>query len=411
MNFLIDQIKEQKILEMEVDFDTFIKDNNISESAVIHTMAFDKSVFVEEKEVREYLKDKYFYSPDITSMETSFVVALVAGNQIDIESQVEVNIRRGVTAFAADLLPVPCFDEIRFNDKGEVNLSFKFDTVNLNEGLPYIIEIARVAEGEHPSYGKLVITQEHLESMKSNFESNVAGVDLAVNEDHKKNEAFGWFKDVFLSFDKQTLYGQVKWNTKGIQALSEKEYRYFSPEFRFNYVHPHTGVEHGTTLLGGALTNYPFLKMEAITELNNKNPQGEKIVSKENTQIDLSIHNEKVVELSAKITEVQGKLVTTETKNVELSDKVKELETEIKQSKAAVVNEKLFTEGKINKAQLVALNEGKTAFEVLALGAKMNTEAKGGEGSDDGEVKLSAKEKKLAKSLELTEEEFAAGNK
>ena len=46
MAFLIEQIKEQKILEMEVSFDDFIKENNISESAIIHTMIFEKAVFL-----------------------------------------------------------------------------------------------------------------------------------------------------------------------------------------------------------------------------------------------------------------------------------------------------------------------------------------------------------------------------
>ena len=38
MNFLICQIKEQKILEMEVNVDNFIQENNISEDAIIHSM-------------------------------------------------------------------------------------------------------------------------------------------------------------------------------------------------------------------------------------------------------------------------------------------------------------------------------------------------------------------------------------
>lgn len=412
MSFLIQQIKEQKILEMEVNLDDFIKEHNISESSMIHTMVFDKEVFVDEKEVREYLKDKYFYEPSISETDESFVAQLVSSSQIDNETQIEVELRRGIVAYAADMLPLMSFDTVEFNDKGEINLSAKFGAINLNEGMPHIIEIARVAEGEHPTYGKLKITQAHLESMASNFKSKVTGVDLSVNEDHKKNEAFGWFKDVFLSFDKQTLYGQINWNTKGTTALSEKEYRYFSPEFRFNYTHPHTGSEHGATLLGGALTNYPFLKMEAIVELNNKQKTGEIKVS-ENKTIDLSVHESKVVELSAKITEVQGKFDASEEKNVELSNKVAELEKTIDQAKKEAVHTKLFNDGKINKAQLVALNEGKSTAEVIALSDKMNTEAKGSSevNEENEEINLSAKELKMAKQLDLTPEEYVTLNK
>lgn len=412
MNFLISQIREQKIIEMEVNLEDFIQENNISERAMIYRIEFDKEVFQEKKEVVEYMRDKCFWNPEITETDSSFIAMLNSPNQMDDETEVTVELRRGVTATAADLLPVMTFEEVQFNDKGEVNLSSKFGSIDLSEGLPHIIEIARVAEGDHPSYGKLKITQEHLESMEVNFKSKVTGVDLAINEDHKKNEAFGWLKDVFLSYDKQTLYGQVNWNAKGTTALSEKEYRYFSPEFRFNYTHPHTGVEHGPTLLGGALTNYPFLKMDAITELNNKNDsQGEKTVSKETT-IDLSVHNEKIVELNGKITTIQGKLDASEARNVELNDKVKELETKIEKADKEKVHEKLFTEGKISKAQLVALNEGKTMLEVLALNEKMNTTPKGSDETPSNDVvELSAKEKEVAASLGLTDEEYAKYNK
>jgi len=407
MRFLIDQIREQKILEMEVNLDDFLKKYNISEQSMIHTITFDKDVFEKEIEVREYLKDKAMWEPNISEIEGLWIAQLVPSAQIDIETEIEVDLRRGVIAMAAELLPVMNFEEFQFNDKGEVNLSSKFGTINLHEGLPHIIEIARVAEGDHPTYGKLKITQEHLQSMVINFKSNAAGVDLAVNEDHRKNEAFGWFKDVFLSFDKQTLYGQVQWNTKGIQALSEKEYRYFSPEFRFNYTHPHTGVEYGPTLLGGALTNYPFLKMDAITELSNKQT-GESTVS--TPTIDLSVHNEKVVELSAKVAEVQTKLNETEALNIELSAKLKEVEAKMEKEAKEKVHGALFAEGKINKAQLVALNEGKSMLDVLSLAAKMNLEAVGTDEVAAPTVELSSKEKEFAKNLGLTDEEYAKYN-
>lgn len=408
MAFLINQIREQHLLEMEVNFEEFIVDHKISEDALIHTMVFDKEVFKEETEVREYLQDKHFYSPKVLEDEKSFVAVLTAPNQMDVDTEVEIELRRGVVAKAADMMPIMTFEEVQFNDKGEINLSSKFDTIDLSEGLPHIIEIARVAEGEHPSYGKLKITQEHLESMVTNFKSNVTGVDLSVNEDHKKNEAFGWFKDVFLSFDKQTLYGQINWNSKGTTALSEKEYRYFSPEFRFNYSHPHTQVEHGPTLLGGALTNYPFLKMEAITELNIKPTEKENVVTKETT-IELSDHNSVVVELNGKITEANSKLDASESRNVELSAKVEELTNQIELSEKKEAHKALFDNNKINKAQLDALNEGKGMLEVIALSEKINTAPTGTSGTAPELVELSAKEEVIANQLGLTAEEFRNG--
>ena len=166
MNFLIDQIKEQAILEMEVNIDNFLEENNISESAVIYELNFDSEVFADEKEVREYLKDKCFYNPVIQNGDNGIIARVVSASQIDAHTTVEIELRRGVTAKAGDLLPVQSYDEINFNAKGQTTFgSSKLfgdgETINLHEGLPYIIEIARVAEGEHPSYGKLKITQEH----------------------------------------------------------------------------------------------------------------------------------------------------------------------------------------------------------------------------------------------------------
>lgn len=403
MNFLIGQIKDQKILEMEVNLEDFIQENNISESSVIHTMVFDKAVFENEKEVREYLKDKYFYSPIIEDNGNEFTATLISANQINPETEVQVELRRGVIAHAADLVPIHCSTDICFNDKGEINFSSKFGAIDLSEGLPHIIEIARVAEGEHAAYGKISITEETLEAFKNNFESKVTGIDLAVNEDHLKNEAFGWYKDVFLSFDKQILYGQIDWNTKGTTALSEKEYRYFSPEFRFNYVHPHTGVEHGPTLLGGALTNYPFLKMDAITQLNNKQT-GEKAMP----TIELSVHTEKVVDLNTKLSAAQIELNAKTTENISLSEKVKVLESTIALNAKSSAHEKLFTEGHINAAQLEAMNAGKSMIEVIALSTKTNAAAKGAGKDEQTDVELNDAEKKVAKQMGLTDEQYNA---
>jgi phage I-like protein len=410
--FLIDQLEEQKELEGEVAVAKYVKDNNISESAMVYKLIMSKSVYKTEKEVREYLDDKYLDDDNIVENADNFTVGIISENQIDLENSVNVEIRRGVMAYAAEILPMPSLYDMNgfnFSEKGEIKSGTDLTDINLNDGMPFIIEIARVAEGEHPTYGKLKITQQHLESMENNFKSKVTGVDLAVNEDHKKNEAFGWFKDVFLSHDKQTLYGQISWNTKGAQALSEKAYRYFSPEFRFNYVHPHTGKEYGAALLGGALTNYPFLKMDAITELSEKeiNKKG---VTKMQT-IELSEHNKVVVELNNKVNVAQAKLDVALAREIELSDKVKSLESDIEKKSKEAAHKALFDAHKINAAQLVALNEGKSMLEVIALNEPMNTKGAGTSEKTKDVVELSNDDKAIAAKLGLTDEEFQAANK
>ena len=404
--YLVDQLEEQKELQGEVEVSKFIKENNISDNAIVYRLVFSKKVFKTEVEVREYLDDKEMSDDSITESEAEFTVDIFAEYQMNPDTKVDVEIRRGVHAYAAEFMPFSAIypsGMFNFSEKGEIQGGVDLSEVKTDSKLPLVIEVAKVAEGEHPQYGKLKITQAHLEAMVSNFKSKVTGVDLAVNEDHKKNEAFGWFKDVFLSNDKQTLYGKIAWNTKGTTALSEKQYRYFSPEFRFNYVHPHTAKEHGPTLLGGALTNYPFLKMDAITELSAKTLTKEKTMTEK--EIELSTKN---VELNGKVVELSNKVDTLSKTNVELSDKVKKLEEEAALEKRKASNLILFNEGKINKAQMDALNEGKSAYEVIALSDKMNTKAKGVD-SNKEVIELSAKEKEMADKLGLTPEEFIAG--
>lgn len=409
-------IKEQKLLDMEVDFSKFLKENNISDEAIMYRMDFDKKVFSEEKEVREYLEMKGYYETVIEEEDENYIALLNTEGQMDLESMVEVELRRGCKVYAANLKQMPAMEDIEFNEDGGIKLAVKTSSIDLNAGVPHIIEVAKVAKGYHPAYGEVVITQEDLESMVNNYKLKATGVDLAVNEDHKKGEAFAWFKEVFLSYDKQTLLAQVVWNTKGIQALSNKEYRYFSPELKFNYVHPHTGIAYGPTLLGGALTNYPFLKMDAIIELNNKTEKTERLKMDKQT-IELSAHTEKVVELNGKIVslneDIKAKeleLSTTKAENVELSNKVKELEASIEENKKKATHEKLFNEGKINKAQLDALNEGKGLLEVIALNEKFNTTETGKGNNSTKEIVLSEKEKAACKDFGLTEEEFIAAN-
>lgn len=405
MKFLVNQINEQKYFEMQVDSNKFIQDNGITPQMVIYEMHFDKKVFKEEKEVREYLSLSCTYNFTLEDEGTYFLVKLVSEYQVDSDKEIEIELRRGLVVKAADLLPLALVADVMFSEKSIMGCDL--NTINLHEGLPHIIEIARVAEGDHPSYGKISITKDTLKTMQANFQAKVTGVDLAVNEDHSKNEAFGWFKDVFLSYDEETLYGQIQWNTKGIRALSEKEYRYFSPEFRFNYVHPHTGVSHGATLMGGALTNYPFLKMDAIVELANK--QETKGVKMSTQTIELSTH----IALSEKLNTVQFELSESKKQNVELSSEVKTLKETVSKMEKASVHKKLFDDGKINAAQLVALNEGKNLIEVLALSEKLNTQAAGQTTStkDSATVELSEDEKKVCKQMGLTEQEYRDANK
>ncbi len=126
--------------------------------------------------------------------------------------------------------------------------------------------------------------------------------------------------------------------------------------------------------------------------------------------IDLSIHNEKIVKLNDEKNELQSKLNAKDVENISLkADNVK-LKADIEKQKKESVHKKLFDSGKINKAQLDALNSGKTMLEVLALNEKTNLKPNGS-GATPTETNLSSEEKEFAEQLGLTEQEWADGNK
>ena len=410
MGYLIDAIREQKLLDADVAINDFIEENNISEESFIFELELSKDRFETEQEALEYVKNKWYSPSEIMDSDGAWLITITNKSQLDLDTMIEIELARGVTARAADFRPEvnECFT---FNEKAEIFQPKLMPTgaVELTEGVPYIIELCKVIEGEHANYGKIKITKEDLKSMERNFIDNVTGIDLAINEDHKKENAFGWIKDVFLSRDEGTLYGQIVWNSKGISTLSEKEYRYLSPEFKFSYTHPHSGKSYGPTLLGAALTNYPFLKMGAIVELNSKQLNSE---AEMGDTISLKEHEKTMLELNTKLVDVEKQLNKTSEviKNLKEENQILKVESEkiklaAEKAEKEAKHEKLFTEGKINKAQLVALNEGKDLLEVLSLTEKVNPESKGGSNTADT-IELSEEDKLMAKRMDLTEEEY-----
>lgn len=125
------------------------------------------------------------------------------------------------------------------------------------------VQIMRTGEWEHEEYGHFEITEETMENFIKNFNENVRGIEIPITIGHPTDgnpepPAVGWFKK--LSRKDGELWGRIEWTKPGWEKLQEKEYKYFSPEFHFNYKDPESQEEFGATLVGGAMTNKPFLK-------------------------------------------------------------------------------------------------------------------------------------------------------
>ena len=407
MSLLKQLLMDKKFYEMEADVDKFIEKSGIEPGSMGQRLEFDSEVFSDADQVQDFLRAHLFETPSVEKKKGKFIATIIDSIGF-IESTIEeVEIREGVTLVVGILKPMSADNPLLFGAKDS-------DSIKLSSDIPYVIELANVVNGFHVNFGEVAITQKDLISFKNNFEDKVIGVDLSIDFDHETREAAGWIREVFLSEDGNTLLGVIRWTPKGAVSLTDREFRYLSPEFHPNWVHPHTGIAHGPTLLGAALVNRPFLKMDAIVGLNTGKDKG---VPKVDT-ITLADHNVKVVSLQEQIqtlTLSEGTAVKTaktlQEKVVTLSEENKGLkETAEKKAKEDKHN-MLFSEGKINKAQLDALNAGQEMLDVLALSEQMNTKPAGDGGADNKAVQLSDAEKDFCKKMGLTEQEFFDANK
>jgi Mu-like prophage I protein len=159
---------------------------------------------------------------------------------------------------------------------------FKSARIRLGEqpsGMPAtdnpVVQILRVGKFNHPKYGEFEITPMILAEMKSNFDNDIRGVDIAFDYFHDSDKvASGWPTDLYLLADGNELWAKVDWTPTAKRMLAERELRYFSPDFAFKWTDPETQVTYKNVLFGGGLTNRPFVKdMAAIvaSETNEEN--------------------------------------------------------------------------------------------------------------------------------------------
>lgn len=156
---------------------------------------------------------------------------------------------------------------------------FEFDDAGAVE-IPQKIHIIPMGEWMHDAYGPIKITQSDLREFVQNFNANVRkGVFItAGHEGWSELPAVGWMTE--LEMRDTGLWASVEWNKMGKDLLSEKAYKFFSPEFYRDYEDPQTHQIYRNVLTGGALTKSPYFKeLEAVvfsdknikTNFNNNN--------------------------------------------------------------------------------------------------------------------------------------------
>lgn len=404
MAFIKDFLQTKAFRKANIEVDEFMRENEIEDTYMVQGLIFDKVVYPDQESVLLWAEENHFKVELIEESKTSFIVTSLDASEFVKDTLKTLEISNGVLAMVG-LLKVFAIQSM---DRSFLSLGNEDQTIKFNDSLPHIIELAKVIKGYHANYGEVELTRKILQSFAENFDNEVYGVDLMIDYDHNQAKAAGWIKSVFMSIDGDVLYGEVKWTPKGAQTLSDRDFRYFSPEFSLNYVHPHTGIQHGPTLLGGGLVNRPFLKMDAIVSFKEQNNnQGIKVEN-----VSLSEHNAAVSGLEKTISDfklsentLKAVVEGQKTDITKLSEKIDLMEKVKREAELKAANELLFSENKINKAQLDALNEGKTIVEVLSLSTVLNTEAQGKTGSE-AVITFSDSDKAAMAASGLNEEDY-----
>lgn len=145
------------------------------------------------------------------------------------------------------------------NDVQHLGYLVSLDRYQLREDNTGWLHAFAIGEYLHPLYGKIKMSDERASRMASNILGNARGIDIAIDYGHRnQNEAAGWVKGAEAR--KDGLWLLVEWTKIAAEKIRNKEYRYFSPEFVNSWKHPESGKTYKDVLLGGGLTNRPFLK-------------------------------------------------------------------------------------------------------------------------------------------------------
>lgn len=303
------------------------------------------------------------------------------------------------------------------------------------------VQVLRVGSFNHPKYGEFDITKSILRQLKDNFDNRVRGVDIAVDYFHKSDEqAAGWFKELYLTEDDSELWARVDWTPDAQRKLHEREIRYFSPDFAFEWTDPESGVIYKNVLFGGGLTNRPFVKdMAAIVAAEEKEKMDIKELAAKVLKLEegggdlqkkhddlLKQHQElqkQCVEMKEKLAEsgdkkpagdhaepdeddmsVEGlkkKLDEVDGRNKALEKELADLKASKKMSEKEAAFTLMLTEGKVCAAQKEAfMKDDMSAFAKLAQPINLSERGTAAGSSDTGsEDELAEKVLKLAEKI------------
>ena len=264
------------------------------------------------------------------------------------------------------------FDNATCGTHGEITLSDK--------GVPSEVQLLRTGSFKSFWYGEFEITPKTLQTLKKNFDAKVTGGDLMLDYSHNSHDvAAAWIKDVTLKNDDNELWLSVEWTPKGKQKVQDKEFRYFSAEYDEKYTDAESGKEYGHVLLGGGLTNRPFIKgMKPVTKLSEAMIMEKQIKELSEKNVVLEDEKKTLSEQIVSLSEENKKLSET---NDSLAEKIKILDEAKAQKEKEDFFSTLLSEKKVVPAQkdaimALSIDDAKACFENAPV-LEINTDEKG----------------------------------
>lgn len=282
--------------------------------------------------------------------------------------------------------------------------------------IPEKVQLLRCGKFNHPEYGTFEITKEILLSMKANFENKVRGIDLAIDYAHESQSiAASWIKDLELSEDGTELWAHVEWTPNGKRVLSDKEFRYLSADFTFNFENNETKKKYGPTLFGAGLTNRPVIKdMAPVVQLQETQNGGSTMDEKDKKIAELMAQIEELkkakgaADEGAMMADMKKQLEESQAKCAEYEAASKKAAEEKALAEKTAKFELLLSEKKVVPAQKEAFMSGDVMkFSELAQPIKLD---ESGHGNSDTGTGAAGKEKtKSEQTLELANALVAKG--
>lgn len=113
---------------------------------------------------------------------------------------------------------------------------------------------------KHAVWGDINIDADRSKRFADNVKAKVRGIEPSINYNHDNNDkdgASGWVKDAEARSN--GLWLLVEFVSDAAQKIREKKFKYFSIEFADEWIDA-VGKKFQDVVLGGALTNRPFMK-------------------------------------------------------------------------------------------------------------------------------------------------------